>query len=135
MQLQLVIVMLCLLVLQVLKQIDVCGHIVQVKCCERPDPKMCMSPCNKLLRCGHKCTAVCSAVCTLNCQQLVPSAVRPACGHLVHVPCYRQNQSECYRFTCAVCYMSLSIFHSYSVKPDFLSFFAVHIVIIHCCSP
>jgi len=135
MQLQSVIVVLCWLVLQVLKQIEVCGHPLHVKCCEQPDPKMCMSPCNKLLRCGHKCSTLCSAVCTLNCQQLVPCAVRPACGHSVDVPCYMQNQSECYSFTCVFCYMSLSIFRSYLVNSDFLSLFAVHIVIIECCSP
>ena len=84
-----------------LKQIDACGHTVQVKCCEKPDPTKCKSPCSRLLRCGHKCTAVCSALCTAQCQELVRCAVRPACGHLVDVPCYMQNQSECYRFICA----------------------------------
>ena len=102
-KLQSVVLMLCWLLLQVLKQIDVCGHTVQVKCCERPDPKMCQSPCNKLLYCGHKCTTVCSTVCTQECQELVRCAVRPVCGHLVYVPCYMQHQSECYRLTCAVC--------------------------------
>ena len=104
-KLQSVVYMLMWLLLQVLKQIDVCGHIVQVKCCERPDPKMCQSPCNMFLRCGHMCATVCSAVCTQKCQELVPCTVRPACGHSVYVPCYKQNQCECYRFICAVCYM------------------------------
>ena len=86
-----------------LKQIDVCGHFVQVKCCEKPSPSMCRGSCNKLLPCGHKCTTVCSAVCTKECQELVRCAVRPACGHLADIPCYLRNQSECYRFICAVC--------------------------------
>jgi len=100
---ELCIYMLLWLLLQVLKHRDACGHTVQVKCCEKPILRMCDSPCNILLRCGHKCTAICSDHCTQQCQELVPCAVRPACGHLVYVPCYKQNQSECYRLTCAGC--------------------------------
>jgi hypothetical protein len=93
---------------KVLKQIDACGHTVQVKCCEKPDPTMCHSLCNRLLHCGHKCTAVCSALCTAKCQELIPCAVRPACGHLFDVPCYMQNQSQCYRFICVGCWHVMS---------------------------
>ena len=118
------------LLLQVLKQIDACGHTVQVKCCEKPDPKMCKSPCNRLLHCGHKCTAVCSAMCTLQCQELVPSAVRPACGHMFDVPCYTQNQSECYRFICAGCSHVLFSLPFIFSEVTLWSLFAVHSVII-----
>ena len=133
---QLCIYMLLWLLLQVLKQIDACGHTVQVKCCEKPDPTMCKSPCNRMLRCGHKCTAVCSAVCTQQCQELVPSAVRPACGHLAYVPCYMQNQSECYRFTSAGCFhFVISRLFIFSKVTFFKLLCCTQCHYIECCSP
>ncbi|PNF18207.1 hypothetical protein B7P43_G18049, partial [Cryptotermes secundus] len=77
---------------QVTKQLVSCGHPVEVKCCEQPDPDLCKSPCKRTLPCGHKCTAVCSDVCTKKCLELIPSAVRPLCGHLVYIPCHMQEE-------------------------------------------
>ena len=135
-QLQLVMYMLLWLLLQVLKQIDTCGHTVQVKCCEKPDPTKCKSPCNRLLRCGHKCTAVCSALCTAKCQELVRCAVRPACGHLVDVPCYMQNQSECYIFICAGRSHALISLPFVFRKVRFLQLLCcTYCHYIECCSP
>jgi hypothetical protein len=84
--------------LQVIKQVDGCGHPLQVKCCEKPDPKMCKSPCKRTLPCGHKCTTLCSVACTQNCLELIPSVVQPACGHLLYISCYMQRKSEYYIF-------------------------------------
>ncbi|XP_069677368.1 NFX1-type zinc finger-containing protein 1-like [Periplaneta americana] len=78
---------------RVVKRVSKCGHMMEVKCCEDPDPELCKSPCNRLLSCGHKCTTVCCAPCITKCLHPIHSPIRPVCGHSVFIPCHWRHNA------------------------------------------
>lgn len=78
--------------IKVIKRVSGCGHMMDAKCCQDPDPKQCMSSCNRLLSCGHKCTTVCCAPCISKCFHPIRSSVQPVCGHSVFIPCHWRNK-------------------------------------------
>ena len=45
----------------------------------------CVEPCEKLLKCGHKCTELCGKPCTYVCKSIVE--VQLSCGHLAKKQC------------------------------------------------
>ncbi|KAJ4449056.1 hypothetical protein ANN_00451 [Periplaneta americana] len=70
------------------KNIPGCGHQIDLRCCVEPEQKMCEMKCERLLKCGHKCTSKCGEKCTTeNCKKMVTSTIKAACGHTVKVPC------------------------------------------------
>lgn len=77
---------------KVRKVIPECGHEVLVQCCKEPTRSMCRKTCERLLPCGHRCSGMCCNPCTSQCEELVPSHIRPACGHAVEIPCYLKNR-------------------------------------------
>ncbi|XP_049773523.1 NFX1-type zinc finger-containing protein 1-like [Schistocerca cancellata] len=77
---------------KVQKVIPECGHEVVVPCCKQPSRNMCRKTCERLLPCGHRCKSMCCNPCTSQCEELVPSRIRPACGHAVEIPCYLRSK-------------------------------------------
>ena len=45
----------------------------------------CVEPCEKLLKCGHRCTKLCGKPCTYMCKSIVE--VQLSCGHLAKKQC------------------------------------------------
>lgn len=72
---------------KVSKSFPSCGHTVQVNCFEQ-DLKACTAPCEKVLRCGHRCPRICSQTCATKCLEVVHNVKLP-CGHVLpHAECW-----------------------------------------------
>ena len=47
---------------KVYKEIEECGHMVKIRCDTIPTRNYCENDCEKILKCGHKCTKKCSLI-------------------------------------------------------------------------
>lgn len=75
----------------------ICGHEVQMKCCEDPESKNCTKKCVKTLPCGHPCAGMCKDQCTLVPCQIKVELDKPGlCGHTFSVPCHLKNSGKFY---------------------------------------
>uniref|UniRef100_A0A6J0UWU2 NFX1-type zinc finger-containing protein 1 n=1 Tax=Pogona vitticeps TaxID=103695 RepID=A0A6J0UWU2_9SAUR len=67
------------------KTLPTCGHQQEVPCSVPAEAFCCQEPCEKALRCGHRCRQTCGQECTRRCQETVQAAL--PCGHRQKVPC------------------------------------------------
>ena len=51
----------------VIKRMYSCGHEIQMQCHEDPFTYSCTKPCERVLKCGHRCQELCSTPCTRKC--------------------------------------------------------------------
>ena len=72
----------------VLKVIEVCKHAISLPCHVEPIHSECTKPCEKVLRCGHKCQLECGEDCSASLCMEVVTAEFPDCGHKIQVPCH-----------------------------------------------
>ena len=63
-----------------------CGHFQKVPCSYNPSEVKCVSPCPKILRCGHQCQNLCSEDCTVKCVNVTKKTW----------PCGHENQAKCH---------------------------------------
>ena len=71
------------------KVIPECSHRVLLPCSVDPVHENCTIPCEKELKCGHKCQSKCGERCTIICQ--IKSQKQLSCEHYVEVPCYQNR--------------------------------------------
>ncbi|XP_033097269.1 NFX1-type zinc finger-containing protein 1 homolog [Anneissia japonica] len=65
-----------------------CSHEASVQCAKYNQSIDCMEPCERTLKCGHKCRLKCFQSCTLQrCLEIVNKSFDP-CGHDIQVKCY-----------------------------------------------
>ena len=68
-------------------RILLCCHEVRMKCNEDSTKFLCYRPCERRIRCGHKCQNKCSQICTSMdaCQKKISKSL--PCGHVLSIPC------------------------------------------------
>ncbi|XP_071350561.1 NFX1-type zinc finger-containing protein 1 [Trachinotus anak] len=74
------------------KIIPRCQHAQKVPCHQDPETFVCQEPCQKMLRCGHRCDSVCGEPCTSKCQVNVTLQLK--CGHSQQGACFYRTQTE-----------------------------------------
>lgn len=74
------------------KIIPQCKHSQMVPCHQDPATFTCQEPCQKLLRCGHRCASLCGEPCTSYCKVTVTLTLR--CGHSQQDACFYKTQAE-----------------------------------------
>ena len=107
------------------KIIPRCGHREIIPCQHDPALYACLSPCHRVLTCGHTCPNVCGEGCISNkaCNKIVEGRTWP-CGHMLDVECFKnvnnypcpidiektcekndkhQYNTKCHEFETAVC--------------------------------
>ena len=78
----------------VTKRIYSCGHEIQMQCHEDPLTYSCTKPCERVLRCGHRCQELCATPCTRKCFADVAKML--PCSHTRMVPCFLDaGAAEC----------------------------------------
>ncbi len=77
---------------EVEKIIPQCQHPQMVPCHQDPQTFICKEPCQKLLRCGHKCASLCGEPCTSKCK--VNVTLDLTCGHSQQDACFWKTQTE-----------------------------------------
>ena len=78
------------------KQVDRqgdCGHTLKVMCYQDVHSVNCPETCDKLLRCGHKCTKTCGEPCEERCQ--VDVTIELKCGHSFTKKCSSTTDPFC----------------------------------------
>ncbi|NXQ36607.1 ZNFX1 protein, partial [Alaudala cheleensis] len=68
------------------KTIAKCGHMQMVPCHIPEWEFTCLEPCQKLLKCGHRCRNSCGQLCTERCPVKVTATLK--CGHEQKVSCW-----------------------------------------------
>ena len=67
--------------------LPMCGHIQTIKCFENAALVVCANPCERDLRCGHRCYRACGETCATECHE--PVDKERFCGHVLRVKCYQ----------------------------------------------
>ena len=79
------------------KQVDkarFCGHTLKVMCYQEVHTLICPETCDKLLRCGHKCTKKCGEPCEERCKEKVK--IKLDCGHSYSKKCSSTKDPFCH---------------------------------------
>ncbi|XP_030388737.1 NFX1-type zinc finger-containing protein 1 [Gopherus evgoodei] len=71
---------------KVLKTIPKCGHQQMVPCSTPESEFCCQEPCQKYLKCGHRCSMSCGQECSVQCLEMVMVTLK--CGHNQQVKCW-----------------------------------------------
>ncbi|XP_034642892.1 NFX1-type zinc finger-containing protein 1 [Trachemys scripta elegans] len=71
---------------KVLKTIPKCGHQQMVPCSIPESEFCCQEPCQKYLKCGHRCSLSCGQECSVQCLEMVMVTLK--CGHNQQVKCW-----------------------------------------------
>uniref|UniRef100_A0A8C8S3M7 Zinc finger NFX1-type containing 1 n=1 Tax=Pelusios castaneus TaxID=367368 RepID=A0A8C8S3M7_9SAUR len=73
-------------IVKVLKTIPKCGHQQMVPCSTSESEFCCQEPCQKYLKCGHRCSMCCGKECSVKCLEMVMVTLK--CGHSQQVKCW-----------------------------------------------
>ena len=70
-----------------------CGHTLRVKCFQDVYTVVCPEACDRILRCGHRCTNTCGEPCEDRCQEKVN--MKLDCGHTYMKTCSSTEDVHC----------------------------------------
>ncbi|XP_071786066.1 NFX1-type zinc finger-containing protein 1-like [Asterias amurensis] len=82
----------------VYKQLPECFHFMNLPCYKKAGSAECSNPCEKIMKCGHKCPNECGETClgSEQCDECVEKTL-PPCGHVIKLPCW--EASDCTAIT------------------------------------
>ena len=68
-----------------------CGHLMNAECYLSEWKLQCQKPCEKMLKCGHRCVNLCSNTCTAQCKVIISKEL--PCGHKANIDCHASPAS------------------------------------------